>query len=214
MKSDFWIERWKTNDTPWQLSAPEPLLVRHFPKRAAQNVLVPLCGKTVDLLWLQEQGHKVTGVELSDIACHSFFKDAKIDYKTQGVRNFEVFESKNIKIWCGDFFALQNDDLPKLDSIYDRAALIALPTDLRKKYAERITEIVQARGSENFEMLLILKEKIGSTHEGPPFLVSLDELQSIYASHFKIEALEAVSFSNQAAPDIKVVDTAYRLQTS
>lgn len=212
MNSDFWTDLWKTNDIPWNLSSPDPLLVRHFPNHASQNVFVPLCGKSVDMLWLQGHGHKVFGVELSDIACRSFFSDAKIEYKTTTSSPFEIFTSPDIRIWCGDFFGFQSSNLPPLDFIYDRAALIALPPELRKRYSQRIIEISRDRGSSRFEMLVILREKVGSDHKGPPFSVSFDELKATYDECFLIEQLEVLPRPSKEDPKIEIVDTVYRLK--
>ena len=49
------------------------------------SIFVPLCGKTLDLIWLNEKGHTVMGCELSEVAAKQFFEENKIPYSTSGL---------------------------------------------------------------------------------------------------------------------------------
>ena len=70
---DQWIERWREGRTGWHEVDGSALLRRHWPRLVrGSRVLVPLCGKSVDMLWLASQGLEVTGVELSEIAARAF----------------------------------------------------------------------------------------------------------------------------------------------
>ena len=52
-------------------------------ERDGLSVFVPLCGKTLDMVWLCQQGHTVVGCELSEIAALDFFKENSIPYETR-----------------------------------------------------------------------------------------------------------------------------------
>ena len=67
-----WLERWRVGRTGWHEAGGNQGLKRHW-VAVGRRVLVPLCGKTPDLLWLEERGNAVTGVELSEIAVQAFF---------------------------------------------------------------------------------------------------------------------------------------------
>ncbi|MDE2387962.1 MAG: thiopurine S-methyltransferase, partial [Betaproteobacteria bacterium] len=81
MQKEYWQERWNRNDTGFHQTEINPYL-REFWQRLqlspASTVLVPLCGKSLDMLWLRQQGHAVLGVELSTIAAQAFFTENKL----------------------------------------------------------------------------------------------------------------------------------------
>lgn len=77
LRTADWARRWEKSQTGWHRPTINPTLVAHAGKFRAQPklsvvsgqnqhpaILVPLCGKTVDLLWLWQQGWKVVGIEI------------------------------------------------------------------------------------------------------------------------------------------------------
>lgn len=70
-----WRRRWETKSIGWHKTTVNQTLVKFQPRfvqpaaaaaagSAPPSVLVPLCGKTIDLVWLYQQGYKVVGVEI------------------------------------------------------------------------------------------------------------------------------------------------------
>ena len=57
---NHWIERWQNGRIGWHETDGNAGLRAHW-RFDAQQVLVPLCGKSPDLRWLAEQGHRVSG---------------------------------------------------------------------------------------------------------------------------------------------------------
>src|SRR5262245_59121497 len=107
MDPQFWIDRWIEGNTPFHRETYHEKLLEYFPRfdpRAGQRVLVPLCGKSKDLLWLHGLGLKVHGVELSEKAVEAFFTENKLNSvtKTQD-KNFIHYCQENLKISCGNF---------------------------------------------------------------------------------------------------------------
>lgn len=186
MDSEFWINKWQNGETRFHRSQYHDLLVECGDRLTKGVILVPLCGKSLDMLYLVSKGHAVIGVELSSIACRDFFEENKIEYTTTLVEDFTVFKSDKITLWCGDFFKLPQNEWDKVTGIYDRAALIALPKDVRKAYA---TEILK-RTPKKVEMLLIAIEYLEDALQGPPFSVDTLELKEIYPS-FSIQKLSS-----------------------
>src|SRR4051812_24503622 len=131
MKKEYWTNKWQTGDTAFHQEATHEALLRHFPAKPARHVLVPLCGKSRDMIWLAQQGHQVTGVEWSPVACADFFKENGLTYQHTETAGFVVFTSASITLWCGDFFALPPEAIAGVNALYDRAALVALPPELR-----------------------------------------------------------------------------------
>lgn len=186
MDNAFWIQRWQDNRTGFHLPEVNQYLVRHWPAVAEQGgkVFVPLSGKSLDLLWLEQQGHKVTGCELSELAVNAFFSENR--------RNFSVvkdntYTSGDVSIHCGDFFGMQPDDLDDVDIVYDRAALVAMPEDMRADYVEQLLTLApEAR------ILLVTLEYDQHKKDGPPFSVSGQELELLFGETHDIELLEDV----------------------
>ena len=143
MKPEFWKDRWARGETGWHQDEVEPGLVAHLGGLAPTRVLVPLCGKSLDLAWLSSQGHEVIGIELSEIAVRAFFAEHALPVSESRRGAFTAFSSGTVTILLGDFFDLRPEDLGgTIGALYDRAALIALPAEMRARYARKITELV------------------------------------------------------------------------
>ena len=134
MEKNYWNEKWEKKEIGFHQDSGHPALPKYFEVLSGTKVLVPLCGKSKDMLWLAAHGFKVVGVELSPIACRDFFEEASLPFSLSQREGFTVFEGTDISLWCGDFFKLPQSAIAGMTTIYDRAALIALPPDTRKQY--------------------------------------------------------------------------------
>lgn len=185
-----WLEHWEQGNIAFHQSTVNPLLEKYWSELDIKNtscVLVPLCGKTLDLLWLANQGHHVIGVELSEIACEHFFIENSLSYDIQQcgeLRRYYHLQDKKIELYCGDFFALSSAFLPAISAVYDRAALIALPDKLRKKYTQHLSQLI----TKNSQALLIVFDS-SNIIQGPPYSVSVEEIKELFGSCFKIQEL-------------------------
>jgi len=189
MQAEFWLERWREGRTGFHRDAPMPLLLRHWPTLAlprGSRVLVPLCGKTLDMPWLAGQGHRVLGVELSPLAVAQFFAEQGLKpvrhESPLGVHHV----AGDIEIIEGDVFALDDTTLAGCSAVYDRAAVIALPPPLRARYASE----VYARLPAGCRGLMITLEYPQHEVEGPPFSVGADEVAALFGGHWDVELLE------------------------
>ena len=149
------------------------------------RVFVPLCGKSLDLLWLCERGHSVTGVELSTLALESFCMEHGIPAVRRTGDDFDVYEASNLQLFRGDFFALTPELLGPIPAVYDRAALISWAPELRATYVQHITALTNP----GTQTLLVTLEYPQEQMKGPPFSVDADEVERLYAPHHEIEAL-------------------------
>ena len=147
MQPEFWHKKWASNQIGFHLPQVNPYLQRFWPdlNLAAQaRVLVPLCGKSLDLLWLAGRGHRVLGIELSEKAVEDFFSEQQLQPQISEHGVFKVYRAGSIELWCGDVFALTAEDLADCSALYDRAAVIALPAPMRERYAEHLQNILPA----------------------------------------------------------------------
>lgn len=204
MESEYWIGRWQRGETGWHQSEVEPALIKRFAALAPTLILVPLCGKSLDVAWLASQGHQVVGVELSTLAIEAFFSEHKLHFEKSKIADFTVYRSQRITIFNGDIFKFTPELLEgqKLGAIYDRAALIALPPELRQQYVEHLKQLIaRARTPTGFEFLQIVLERSAHDNNGPPFSVTVDEVKKLYGNIFEVELLsrEEVSSSIKTA---------------
>lgn len=183
MEPNFWNERWKKNEIGWHQDAGHPSLPKHAHVLGGSKVLVPLCGKSQDMLWLAQHGYKVVGAELSPIACESFFKENALFYSLTERGGFIVHEGTDIALWCGNFFELPETASAGVSAIYDRAALIALPQDLRTTYAKRLKAVSAP------SILLVAFEYPEGIVTGPPFSVTEAEVSRLFSDRYKITQL-------------------------
>ncbi len=188
MEPEFWHKRWSTNQVGFHLPEVNPYLQRFWSQLGVEQgsrVLVPLCGKTLDLLWLAQQGYSVLGVELSEKAAADFFLEHQLEPSVSEEGAFKVFRAADIEIRCGDFFALSPEDVSDCTALYDRAALIALPGPMRERYAAHLQKILpQCVG------LLITLDYSQDEMPGPPFSVGDDEVQRLLGEVWRLEVLQ------------------------
>jgi thiopurine S-methyltransferase len=181
MNSEYWINRWNQNQIGFHLAGVNPLLTQYWPTISAQatgRVLVPLCGKSEDLKWLAENGHDVVGVELSLLAAKAFAAEQEIVLTETHEPPFTVLRGDRITYYIGDFFDFTPRIGGRFDFFYDRAALIALPPEIRPGYVEQLQSLV-TRGAQG---LLIGLEYDPSQMHGPPFTVPEVEVRRLFES--------------------------------
>jgi thiopurine S-methyltransferase len=189
MDSQFWITAWNEGRTNFHQGDYHDKLIEYFPRLSpekGQRVLVPLCGKSKDLLWLHALNLHVHGIELHDQAVESFFAENELSpLEKSRDRDFDHYTHQNIVISCGDFLKLKKNDA--YDFIYDRASLVALPSPMRKSYAQVIKQSLKKRG----KCLLIVYEYDQSKLDGPPFSVDANAIHELYEDQFTIKLLES-----------------------
>ncbi len=188
MQQDFWQQRWQLNQIGFHALTFNSHLLQYWPGLSlpsGSRVLVPLCGKSLDMLWLRAQNHQVIGVELSTLAIDAFFAENVLSHTRHLVGNFMLSETDGLRIFCGDFFALQRGDLKVVDAVYDRAALVALPPDMRREYALKLKSLLQSGA----KILLVSFDYQQTEMDGPPFCVAGDEIHELFAGWCEIEFL-------------------------
>lgn len=188
MELSYWQARWEKDKTGWHMQQVYPHLKTYWHKlglKEGATVLVPLCGKSLDLLWLKERNLEVIGVELSEKAAEIFFDKHELPYQKKKYGNFTHFRSENLSIWNGDFFKLKPDALPTVDAIYDKAAMIALPPERREVYARHILGFCHSQS----QILMNTFEYPQEEMLGPPFSVPEKEIKHYYGKYFKIDLL-------------------------
>lgn len=187
--NSFWLERWQTGRIGWHRDGVMPLLRTHWPAlgpKAGERVLVPLCGKSLDMLWLREQGQQVLGVELSPIAIDAFFTEHGLALQCDARADGMLHRGDGIAILQADVLQVDAASFADCALVYDRAALIALPAELHGRYVRRVYDPLPqgARG------LLITLEYPQAQKAGPPFAVHEDAVRRLLEPQWQVRVLE------------------------
>lgn len=178
-----WLQRWDDGRIGWHQSDGNSSLKKHWTAQG-KRVLIPLCGKTPDLVWLADYGNEVIGVELSELAVRSFFDEQSLAFTvTDGELPLYAAVEKPISIYCGDYFDLRS---LQCDAHFDRGALVALPKTIRSRYVKQTNALTR----ENSERLLITLDYDQEAVNGPPFSVSDRELLSYWPTLKRVEAID------------------------
>jgi thiopurine S-methyltransferase len=190
MDQQFWLEKWQKNDIGFHRNEPNYFLAKYFNELGLpinSNVLVPLCGKSLDMLWLADNDCKVIGCELSSLASLQFYRENYLDYELIEDDRFSKYSGDDISILCGDFFLVKQGDLGVVDFCYDRAALVALPAAILVRYAHHLAGLLPSGA----KYLLEIKTYHCNSEIGPPFSISSEEVFSLFGDNFLIEFLES-----------------------
>ncbi len=183
-----WASRWEQNRIGFHVPEVNPRLIRYAETLLTprpDRILVPLCGKSLDLLWLMERTDEVVGVELIPKAIHDFFDEHGLEATVEDVGALKRHRCQNLTLYEGDVMDLTPEVAGTFDAIYDRAALIALDPEERASYRPHLLDFLRPGG----HMLLITLDYLPRTG-GPPYSVGEDEVRSFLAPHGVLEEVE------------------------
>jgi thiopurine S-methyltransferase len=190
MDAHFWHARWREERIGFHEGVTNRHLEQYWPALGLQpgsSVLVPLCGKAVDLATLHRMGHHVVGVELSEIACRAFFDEQALPFDVQTHGEHDIYRGVDagagLSIWCGDFTTA--DFETPMDAVFDRAALIALGPEEREVYIKHIANHLKP-GAPG---LLVSIDYPASEKAGPPFTIPQEDVDALLSESFDLKKL-------------------------
>jgi thiopurine S-methyltransferase len=188
MLPDFWHDRWRTGQIGFHQPEVDDNLLQHWRDLSlptGARVLVPLCGKSLDLLWLRSQGHSVVGVELSDVAVQAFFAENGVAARRLTLPRFDLYGAENLECFSGDLFELTVERLGTVAAVYDRASLVSWAPEQRGRFVEHLTVLTQS----GTQTLLITLEYLQKQMKGPPFAVDTEEVHRLFSPLHSIDEL-------------------------
>ncbi len=193
MQESYWHNRWDKNEISFHTPEANPLLIEHFgtlSQPRGSRVFVPLCGKTLDMHWLLAQGYRVVGAELSELAITQLFDDLGLKPEVKTIGALKHYSAEQLDIYVGNIFELTTDVLGPIDAIYDRAAIVALPENIRQDYTRHLMKITLKA-----PMLLISYVYDQNLMEGPPFSVGDNKVKTYYGDHYTLSFLASVDIA-------------------
>lgn len=210
MDASFWHEKWAKKEIGFHESKVNPILVgnlAHLEIDEGARLFLPLCGKTKDIAWLLSQGFRVVGAELSEVAITELFDEIGITPTIERHANFSHFSAERLDIYVGDIFTLSTLVLGAVDAIYDRAAMVALPSEMRARYAAHLRKITH-----DAKQLLVCFEYDQSQLAGPPFAVSEDEVRAHYSAYYDLRVQQAKALAGGLKGKVEAVEKVYLLR--
>lgn len=185
MDETFWQERWAEGRLGFHVGHPHPALGRHWQSfvgsGSVHRVLVPLAGKSADLLWLRDQGHDVVGVEFIRRAVDDFVDENHLEATTETTHYGTLTRIGALSLACADFFALSPEELGTFDAVYDRAAFVAIDPTRRSEYTKKLAELTRPAAR------LFLVNFVHDMPGGPPFSIPEPELRQLFDPFFELE---------------------------
>ena len=191
MDASFWLQKWENNNIGFHKSEANSLLIKYFKELSlgeGSRIFLSLCGKTLDIAWLLSNGYRVAGAELIEIAIEQLFIELGVEPKISEAGAVNRYSATNIDIFVGDIFQLSSQMLGPVDAIYDRAALVALPREMRNRYTAHLMEV-----TDKAPQLLISYEYDQNLMQGPPFSVSNEEINQHYRDSYALTLLASTN---------------------
>ena len=193
-----WRQVWVDRTIGFHKSEYNPHLVRYADLLKNHNhILLPLCGKTLDLHFLHQAGHRCTGIELVEQAIQEFFAEWSVSPRRDTTPPRWTHE--NISIRQENIFNIQPNQLDSINAIYDRAALVALAPDTRQQYVDLMLSLLSKGGV----ILLITFEMPRSLDIGPPFSIPENFVHTLYEKASNIALLETIIQTDDELPFLK-----------
>ncbi len=187
MSNRLWKAKWERNDIAFHQDIVNPLLQRFLSRltlSAGDHIIVPLCGKSLDMNWIGRMGFRVIGIELSDIAIQAYFEALHVVPNRERHGRFVRWWHEGAEVWCGDIFDLTSKDLGEVKALYDCAALTALPAGVRERYITHFAETLPKKT----EILLITIETPDERHFNSVSTID-SEVKSLYGARYRIDLL-------------------------
>ena len=179
MEPEFWLSRWQEGRHGFHQERVHPDLERfeaEFLGDGPHRVLVPLCGKTLDLAWLAARGHEVVGVELSPVAVAAVFEREGLTPEVDHLGPFERSRAGAITVLRGDVFEATPELVGTFDRVWDRAAIVALDEPRRPRYVATVRALM-APGARLLQNAFAYDQ---TKMDGPPWSVPEAEIQGHY----------------------------------
>lgn len=209
MDASFWHDKWARGEIGFHQPQVNPLLLQHYSALnlgSGKRIFVPLCGKTHDLGWLMNQGLSVVGAELSELAVNELFEELGLTPDIEQLDDVRRYRAAGIEVFVGDVFGLHAARLGKVDAVYDRAALVALPSEIRADYAQHLANITDCA-----PQLLLCFEYDQNAMNGPPFCVTEAEIRRCYGERMQLELLARTPMEGGFRGSIPCRDAVWKL---
>lgn len=187
LDKNYWNGLYESGDYGWDIGYVSTPLKEYIDQLENKNIsiLIPGCGNAHEAAYLLQKGFtNITVIDISPIAAEAV-KEKLADHGSK------------LKVIRGDFFELSE----KFDLILEQTFLCALDPSLRKKYAEKIYDLLRQNG----KLAGLYFDR--SFDDNPPFGGSKEEYMELLAPFFDILVMERAynSIERRAGTELFVI---------
>jgi len=197
-KLQVWEQEYSSGETPsWHLTQVNEKLLTHMDELVGSTkngqvsnraILVPLCGKSLDMLHLYQQGHTVVGCDWIESVVIQFFSENNIPCTKSTLENIEgsLYKSEDgrLRVYVCDFLLLTTDVVDvKFDSVLDSQSLTYINPRDRKQYVRAVRSLLK----DEFRYLLVTIEYEPFAHRGRPHSISYNAVKELFGSFSNIK---------------------------
>ncbi len=189
---NYWDERYRQNNTAWDIGAISPPLKTYFEqlKNKRISILIPGCGNSYEAAWLLENGFtSITLIDISEVLVTSLQEKFE-RYTTPPPAILRPLSSTpparhtpsgpSLTLITGDFFALTG----QYDLIIEQTFFCAIEPSQRKDYVEKMYDLLRPGGK--LVGLLLDRNFTG----GPPFGGHREEYVALLEKRLEIRTFE------------------------
>ncbi len=177
LSAEFWSNRYKTNETGWDVGEISTPLKNYFDQLINKNIsiLIPGAGNAYEAEYLHQQG---------------FTNVTVLDYAKEPLNNFSqrVTAFPKDKLIHQDFFLHEGS----YDLIIEQTFFCALHPSLREKYVEKMHELLHTKGK-----LVGLLFNDNLNNDKPPFGGNKSVYSALFQERFAICVMEQATNSIQ-----------------
>lgn len=170
MSQQYWNDRWKKEETRWDIGYPSPAITNFMDSLSDKNlaILIPGCGNAYEAEYLVGQGF--TNITLIDIAPKAVEKLRQ-----------KFIDHPAVRILCEDFFHHQGT----YDVIIEQTFFCAIPPSRRIDYAQKMKQLLSANG---ILIGLLFNREFGNPT--PPFGGDAAAYKEIFSPYLDIHKME------------------------
>ncbi len=208
-----WTQAWDKGTIGWHRDKVDAILQKYLKQlcgdKESISILVTLCGKTLDLPWLADEGHSVVGCELAELAGKQLFEENDIPFSVTTIDDFKVFsatDSKKLKFYAGDFFKVNAALIGTFDVIWDHNAFGAVSPNDRSRYIELLSSLLVPGG----KILLSNWEYDQSKRNFAPYSLNSEQIKEYFGTLFEVELLERMDHNDSHFTKKFNLDWGYR----
>ena len=165
-----WEEMYRAGDTPWEKGEPHPALVDFLKRTPVRGrVLVPGCGAGHEVRALAASADEVVGIDIAPSAIAR-------------ARSYPIVGGERYEL--ADFFHLSKAMTGSFDALFEHTCFCAIDPSVRASYVRSTVGALKKGGL--LIGIFFLTPEPEDGHEGPPFGVSLPELDDFFLPHFTL----------------------------
>ena len=165
-----WEAQYQKGETPWDKGAPSPGLVDLLASEPVRGrVLVPGCGFGYDVRALAATADEVVGLDIAPSAIEGAARFPRV-----GNERYEL----------GSLFDLPQHLRGTFDAVWEHTCFCAIDPSMRAPYVEAVAGALKSGGK--LIAIFYLDPGHDSPDEGPPFGVSVAELDALFSLYFEL----------------------------